>query len=88
VFEVQPLAVADLPPYYQEQVRGNIDVPSLETARETILQLMAAAERCADQEPPKKSPTPTAKPTGTRPPSPAPTPTPTSTSAGPGGLDC
>jgi len=86
VFEVQPLAVADLPPYYQEQVRGNIDVPSLDTARETIVELMAAAERCAGQTPPKDSPTPTPKPTGTR--TASPTPTPTSTSAGPGELDC
>jgi serine/threonine protein phosphatase PrpC len=86
VFEVQPLAVVDLPPYYQEQVRGNIDVPSLETARETIVELTAAAERCAGQKPPKDSPTPTPKPTSTR--TASPRPTPTSTSAGPGELDC
>ncbi len=49
VFEVQPLAIADLPPYYQEQVRANIDVPTLESARETIMELTAAAERCAEQ---------------------------------------
>ena len=65
-----------------------LDITASHERRETIVELMAAAERCADQKPPKKSPTPTAKPTGTRTPSPAPTPTPTSTSAGPGGLDC
>ena len=26
VYEVQPLAVSELPPYYQEQVRANIEV--------------------------------------------------------------
>ena len=59
VFEVQPLAVADLPAYYQEQVRANIDVPTLESARETIVELTAAAQRCAEQ----RQPTPTTKPT-------------------------
>jgi len=86
VFEVQPLAVADLPPYYQEQVRGNIEAPNLESARATIVELMAAVKSCANQKPPKESPTPTPKPTSTR--ATSPTPTPTSTSAGPGELDC
>ena len=49
VFEIQPLAIADLPAYYQEQVRANIDVPTLESARETIMELTAAAQRCAEQ---------------------------------------
>ena len=56
VFEVQPLAIGDLPPYYQDQVRANIDVPNLQTARETIVELTAAAERRAAQNPPRESP--------------------------------
>ena len=59
VYEVQPLAIADLPPYYQEQVRANIDVPTLESARETVMELTAAAQRCAEQ---RDSPTPTPDP--------------------------
>ena len=67
VFEVQQLAVAALPPYYQDQVRGNIEVPSLESARVTVSELTKEAERCA---------TPQPTPTPTRTPSPTPTTTP------------
>jgi protein phosphatase len=49
VYEVQQLAVSELPPFYQEQVKANIDVPSLDSARATIAELNAAAERCAPQ---------------------------------------
>jgi protein phosphatase len=47
LYEVQPLAVSALPPYYQERVRANIDVAGLNAARETVSQLTDAAKRCA-----------------------------------------
>jgi serine/threonine protein phosphatase PrpC len=63
VFEVQPLTVAELPPYYQERVRANIDVSSLESARQTVAELTETAQRCARVKPtPKPSPTPSPKP--------------------------
>ena len=65
VYEVQPLAVAALPPYYQEKVRDNIEVASLQAARATVAQLTAAAEDCA-------SPSPS--PSGTKPPTTTPIP--------------
>jgi PPM family protein phosphatase len=69
VYEVQQLTVSELPPFYQDQVKANIDVSSLDSARATVAELSDAAERCA-------SPQPTASPqpkptTGSRP---APTP--------------
>ncbi len=64
VYRVQPLAVAALPPYYQDRVRGNIEVPSLESARVTVAELTEAAKRCATQPPtPDAGPTPPRKPT-------------------------
>jgi PPM family protein phosphatase len=60
VYEVQQLAVSELPPFYQEQVRAKIDVPSLDSARATIAELNAAAERCAPQ--PTTSPQPSTAP--------------------------
>jgi len=47
LYEVQPLAVSALPPYYQERVRANIDVVGLNAARDTVSQLTDAAKRCA-----------------------------------------
>jgi len=47
VYEVQQLAINELPPFYQEQVRANIDVSSLDSARVTIAELTEAAKRCA-----------------------------------------
>lgn len=90
VYEIQPLRVVDLPRYYQDKVRANIDVPSLSSARQTVSELTEAAQRCA-AEPggkpiaspsPTRSTTPSARPPGTpnpsqpmtRQPSPAPTP--------------
>ena len=70
VYEVQPLAVSDLPPYYADQVRGNIEVHSLASARATVAELTAAAERC------------TAEPTPTSVPTPEPTPRPTPAPSG------
>ena len=88
VYEVQPLAVAALPPYYQDKVRATIDVDSLAAARQTVTELADAARRCADQSPgtpegspsatPVKTPKPTAspKPHVTTKPSPSPTSSP------------
>jgi PPM family protein phosphatase len=81
VYEIQPLALAALPPYYQDEVRGNIEVPSLESARATVAQLTAEAKRCATP-PPTPTPTPTPRPTPTTTPTPA-TTTPVTTSAPP-----
>jgi len=73
VYEVQPLAVSALPPYYAERVLGNIEVPDLASARETVAELTAAAQRCAAEPTPQPTPTPT----------PAPTPRPTPAPSGP-----
>jgi protein phosphatase len=67
VYEVQQLTVSELPPFYQEQVKANIDVSSLDSARATIAELTDAAKRCASP-PLTASPRPT---TGSKP---APTP--------------
>jgi PPM family protein phosphatase len=80
VYEVQQLALSELPPFYQEQVKANIDVASLDSARETVAELTEAAKRCASPQPtasPQAKPTPGSKPS----PSPSkklsnPTPTP------------
>jgi PPM family protein phosphatase len=78
VYEVQQLAVSELPPFYQEQVKANIDVSSLDSARATVAELSEAARRCASPEPTasprptprsKASPTPTKKPTSNATPS-------------------
>lgn len=50
VYEIQPLRVVDLPQYYQEKVRANIDVSSLSSARQTVGELVEAAKRCADKQ--------------------------------------
>ena len=59
LYEVQPLTVAELPPYYQEKVRGAIDVSSLGAARDTVDELREAAARCVGTTP---KPTPAPKP--------------------------
>ena len=78
VYEVQELAIASLPAYYQERVRANIEVASLEAARETVLELTDTAKRCSGDDPPEPSisASPTRKPTS------SPSPTPTSTPSG------
>jgi PPM family protein phosphatase len=79
VYEVQQLAVSELPPFYQEQVKANIDVPSLDSARETVAELTEAAKRCASPEPtasPRPKPTPGSKPSPTPNKKPANKPTP------------
>lgn len=71
VYEVQPLSVSVLPPYYQERVRANIDVSSLESARQTVAELTETAQRCAQ---PRPSVKPSVKPTAQSTPSPTDTP--------------
>jgi PPM family protein phosphatase len=79
VYEVQQLTVSELPPFYQEQVKANIDVASLDSARETVAELTEAAKRCASPEPtasPRPKPTPGSKPSPTPNKKPANKPTP------------
>ena len=78
VYEVQHLTMSELPPYYQEKVRANIDVDSLDSARETVLELTDTAQRCANVRPGGK-PSSTAKPTATTSPDGKPTTKPSST---------
>jgi protein phosphatase len=59
VFEVQSLAISDLPPYYADQVHAGIEVASLASARETVAQLREAVQRCNATTP---SPSPSPKP--------------------------
>jgi PPM family protein phosphatase len=70
VYEVQTLAVSDLPPYYAERVRNNIEAPDLESARATVEQLREAVKRCAGEPTPAGTPTPA--PSATPRPTPAP----------------
>ena len=46
VYEVQQLAVSELPPFYQEQVKANIDVASLTRPVRPIAELTEAAKTC------------------------------------------
>jgi len=91
VYEVQQLAVSELPPFYQEQVKANIDVPSLDSARATVAELTEAARTCASPQPTtsprptpgsKPSPTPSTKPGG------KPSPTPSAAVSAPTGPNC
>jgi serine/threonine protein phosphatase PrpC len=92
VYEVQQLAVHELPPFYQEQVRANIGVSSLDSARVTVAELTEAARACATPQPtPSAQPRPTARSK----PSPTPTkisgkpiPTPSANANGPTGPTC
>jgi serine/threonine protein phosphatase PrpC len=93
VYEVQELAVSELPPFYQEQVKANIDVPSLDSARATVAELTEAAKTCASP-PPTTSPRP--RPTSGSKPSPPPSekpgskpsPTPSANATGSTGPSC
>jgi PPM family protein phosphatase len=78
VYEVQQLTVSELPPFYQEQVKAKIEVPSLDSARATVAELVVAAERCAPRPTPsaRPSPTPGSKPGGPSSKKPISTPTP------------
>ncbi len=73
VYEVQPLALAELPAFYAAQVESGIEVSSLDSARQTVTQLTEAARRCALTRPdPSPSPRPTRKPGPKATPTPAP----------------
>ena len=74
VYQVQPLAMSALPPYYAARVRGNIEVADLAAAHATVDELEAAAQRCAAEATPTPTPTPT---------TPAPTPRPTAAPSAP-----
>jgi PPM family protein phosphatase len=67
VYEVQQLAINELPPFYQEQVKANIDVSSLDSARATVAELNEAAKRCAltEHTTPQPSASPGSKPSST-----------------------
>jgi PPM family protein phosphatase len=92
LYEVQQLTVHELPPFYQEQVKANIDVSSLDSARVTVAELTEAARTCASPEPTASpQPRPTA---GTKPsPTPSkisgrPSPTPSANANKPTGPTC
>ena len=88
VYEIQQLAVNELPPFYQEQVKANIDVSSLDSARATVAELTEAARTCAS---PQSTTSPQSRPTAGSKPSPTPTkksdskpsPTPSANATGP-----
>jgi serine/threonine protein phosphatase PrpC len=85
VYEIQRLTVSELPPFYQEQVKANINVPSLDSARATVAELSEAAKTCASPQPatsPRPQPTPSATPGG------KPIPTPSATANGTTGPNC
>jgi serine/threonine protein phosphatase PrpC len=82
VYEVQPLTLAALPPHYQELVRGNIEVPDLAAARDTVAVLTAEAKRCATASP-APTPTPSTTPVATTVTPPPATGSPPATSAPP-----
>jgi serine/threonine protein phosphatase PrpC len=56
LYEIQPLSVSALPPYYQQKVRATMAVANLSAARQTISELSEAARRCAIQKPTGKPP--------------------------------
>ena len=86
VYEVQQLAVSELPPFYQDQVKARIDVPSLNSARATIAELTAAARRCAPQATtstrPSSTPSSKASATPSKKPASKPTPKPSAPATG------
>lgn len=92
LYEVQPLAVGSLPPYYQERVRGGIDVSDLSAARQTVAELTETAKRCAGAVPrsaPSSTPsapasTPAPRPPGSPAQSAAASPVPPATSSAAG----
>ena len=93
VYEVQQLAVSELPPFYQEQVKANIDVPSLDSARATVAELTEAAKTCASPQPttsPRPRPTSGSKPSPppSEKPGAKPSPTPSANATGPMGPNC
>ena len=93
VYEVQQLALSELPPFYQERVKANIDVSSLDSARATVAELTEAAKICASPQPtasPQPKPTPDSKPSPipTKKPSAKPAPRPSAPATGPVEPNC
>jgi serine/threonine protein phosphatase PrpC len=89
VYEVQQLAVNELPPFYQEQVKANIDVSSLDSARATVAELSEAARRCASPQPTASPrPTPGSKQNATPGEKPRSKPTPSAPATGPVESNC
>jgi len=90
VYEVQPLALAQLPAYYAQQVQAGIEVSSLDSARQTVAELTEAARRCALAQPtPSPSPAPSAKAGSKATPTPVPSEAPaTPTASVPSGPGC
>jgi PPM family protein phosphatase len=92
VYEIQQLTLHELPPFYQEQVKANIDVSSLDSARITVAELTEAARTCASPQPttpPQPPPTAGSKQSTT--PSKIsgkPSPTPSANASGPTGPTC
>jgi protein phosphatase len=88
VYEVQPLPLASLPPFYAEQVQAGIEVSSLASARQAVAELTEASRRCTGGEP-TATPTPKPSATGSAKPSPAPSAVSTTPSApAPAGPGC
>jgi protein phosphatase len=64
VYEVQPLTLATLPPFYADRVRAGIEVSSLSSARQAVAELTEASKRCAEpRTAPRSSPKPTPRAT-------------------------
>jgi protein phosphatase len=74
VVQTDTTRVADLPLYYQEQVRGTLPAESFEAAQETLAVLQVRAQQCIQQRTARQTATPT--------PTPTPTPTATATATG------
>ncbi len=77
VFEVQPTQIADLPPFYQEQLRAGIDSADLDGARQTVDELRVLSEGCIAQREKRARATTAPKPPAS--PSPESVPAPPST---------
>lgn len=69
VVKTDTTRVADLPLYYQEQVRGTMPAESYEAAEATLATLRLKAEACIRQRQERENPTPSATPTPTKTPS-------------------
>jgi serine/threonine protein phosphatase PrpC len=73
VYEVQPVTMASLPPFYADRVRAGIEVSSLEAARQAVAELTEASKRCTAAHA-SPSPSPSPSPTGKAAPSSSATP--------------
>ncbi|MDQ7991995.1 MAG: protein phosphatase 2C domain-containing protein [Propionicimonas sp.] len=87
--EADTTRLADLPPYYQEQVRATITASSLESARGIVATLREKAKECIAQREARaqatQTPTPTPTPTPTTSPLPSTSQTPPPTTPSPSG---